>query len=130
MNADAESEKAALPHCKGNDGHVHVAVIGAHETVTVIATHIDAFACENTSYTGPGVVLSHRLKQPLSGLHLLPDLIAVLPTQLRDAATEARAMPGTHTVAITHTSLKVFVLFAALTPAGADGLADAIEATA
>lgn len=115
-----------LPHCK-DPSHVHVTVLGAHPTVEITATHAPHLACQNTPYTGPGVIISHRAKHPLDGLHLLPEEVAVLPGQLRDGASHAIGAGPDHTVAITHTSLKVFIVFGAMTPGDAIALADAIE---
>lgn len=117
-----------LPHCK-DETHVHVSVLGAHPTVKMTATRLAHCDCKNTPYTGPGVIIA-RGHDVTKGLHLLPDLIAVMPTDLREAATAARGEGAGHTVGITHTSVKVFIIFGALTPDDAVELAAGIEAAA
>lgn len=116
---------AKLPHCKA-PSHLHVSLDRPGGTVwPVTATYQPKMSCEN-HVTSPGVVISHR-KDPLEGLHLLPEAIGWLPTELREHADAAE--PG-DTVTISHTSNKVFVRFVTVTPAGARQLADAIEKVA
>lgn len=116
-----------LPHCKDTD-HVDVTVLGDHVVVPITVTYVEHLACKNTDYTGPGLVLSRSPKKPLDGLHLLPGLVAVMPDDLRTAADMVKATKGMHTVAITHTDNKVYVLFGAMKPKDARVLAGAIEA--
>lgn len=118
---------AKLPHCK-DVTHVHVTVLGDHLTERVTATHIDKLACKNTRYSGSGVVISHRPGHPLDGLQMLPELVAEMPVWLRDAVQQAHSMPGLHTIGITHTDRKVFVIFAAVSLDDAVKLANDIEA--
>lgn len=126
MNGEVESG-TTLPHCKGGQPgeHVAVAVTPNQPWQVVTATHVDHLACKNTDYTGPGVVISIRKGEPLRGLHLLPELLAWLPSELRSHAAAARSG---QTVTILHTVNKILVHFAALLPAKALELADAVEA--
>lgn len=81
---------AKLPHCKGPD-HCHVENRPAGRPIKLTVTKVSQLSCKNTTYNGPGIILAKNASKPLEGLHLLPELIAVLPGQLRSCAAAAKA---------------------------------------
>lgn len=114
------------PHCKDI---AHLKVVLSNDAPQVVtATFIPIMACKNNEgYHSWGVVLSAKRKSPLNGLHLFPESVTWLPSELRAAVTNTLS---TKTVTIQHTDLKVFEKFASLSLSGAMQLASDIETAA